>query len=104
MQAVLNAGPMRLRAILMSAVSNVVGSIPVALMLAEGAELRQPMAVAMIGGFFTATPLTLLVIPVIYLVLDDARDRARAVSRWLRSKIARQGVTATVQQMIPGGE
>jgi len=103
-QAVLNAGPMRLRAILMSAVSNVVGSIPVALMLAEGAELRQPMAVAMIGGFFTATPLTLLVIPVIYLVLDDARDRVRAVTRWLRSKIARQGVSATVQQMIHGGE
>jgi HAE1 family hydrophobic/amphiphilic exporter-1 len=103
-KAVLNAGPLRLRAILMSAVSNVVGSIPVALMLAEGAELRQPMAVAMIGGFFTATPLTLLVIPVIYLVMDDARDKVRAFARWLRSKFARQGVRATVQQMIPGGE
>ena len=81
--AALAAGPLRLRPILMTAVSTMVGSLPVALKLGEGAEMRQPMAVAVVGGLVTSTLLTLFVVPVVYLVLDDARDRARALLRWL---------------------
>ena len=77
-EAVLQAGPLRLRAILMTTVSTLVGTLPVALGLSEGSETRQPMSVAVIGGLFTSTLLTLLVIPVVYLVFDDLADRARS--------------------------
>ncbi|MCF0247600.1 MAG: efflux RND transporter permease subunit, partial [Synergistes sp.] len=79
--AVLKAGPLRLRAILMTTVSTMIGSLPVALALSEGGELRQPMSTAVIGGLFTSTLLTLLVIPVIYLTFDDLSDKARAKFR-----------------------
>lgn len=77
-EAVLQAGPLRLRAILMTTVSTMFGSLPVALALSEGGETRQPMSVAVIGGLFTSTMLTLIVIPVVYLMLDDIKDRAMA--------------------------
>ena len=75
--AVVKAGPLRLRAILMTTVSTMMGSLPVALALSEGGETRQPMSVAVIGGLFTSTLLTLFVIPVVYLILDDAMDWSR---------------------------
>ncbi len=103
-QAVINAGPLRLRAILMTAISTMVGSLPVALKLSEGAEFRQPMAVAVVGGLFTSTILTLLVIPVIYLVLDDAKERVQVIMRWFRSKRSRHGLAAALQMLIPGGK
>ena len=94
-EAVLKAGPLRLRAILMTTVSTMVGSLPVAMGLSEGGEIRQPMSVAVIGGLFTSTMLTLLVIPVVYLVLDDIADvvkgrinRYRAYMRLRESKRA----------------
>jgi HAE1 family hydrophobic/amphiphilic exporter-1 len=71
-QAILTAGPLRLRPILMTAFSTMVAVVPVALALSEGGETRQPMALAVIGGMMTSTLLTLLVIPVIYLIVDDA--------------------------------
>jgi HAE1 family hydrophobic/amphiphilic exporter-1 len=73
-EAVIAAGPLRLRAILMTTVSTMVGNLPVALAMSEGGEIRQPMSVAVIGGLFTSTLLTLLVIPVLYLVFDDVKD------------------------------
>ena len=74
-EAVKMAGPLRLRAILMTTTSTMIGTLPVALALSEGGETRQPMSVAVIGGLFTSTLLTLLVIPVVYLVFDDMMDR-----------------------------
>jgi HAE1 family hydrophobic/amphiphilic exporter-1 len=71
-QAILTAGPLRLRPILMTAFSTMVAVVPVALAMSEGGETRQPMALAVIGGMMTSTLLTLLVIPVIYLIVDDA--------------------------------
>ncbi len=71
-QAILTAGPLRLRPILMTALSTMVAVVPVALAMSEGGETRQPMALAVIGGMMTSTLLTLLVIPVIYLIFDDA--------------------------------
>ncbi|WP_288503626.1 efflux RND transporter permease subunit, partial [uncultured Cloacibacillus sp.] len=90
--AVLKAGPLRLRAILMTTVSTMIGSLPVALALSEGGEVRQPMSVAVIGGLFTSTLLTLLVIPVVYLMLDDLMDKARAkIRRYNAYRRLRQG-------------
>ena len=76
-EAVIAAGPLRLRAILMTTVSTMIGSMPVALALSQGGEVRQPMSVAVIGGLFTSTLLTLLVIPVLYLVFDDIADKVK---------------------------
>jgi len=73
--AVLRAGPLRLRPILMTAASTVFGVVPVALALSEGGETRASMAVAVIGGMITSTVLTLVVIPVVYLILDDLAER-----------------------------
>ncbi len=78
-EAVISAGPARLRAILITALSTLIGAIPAALKLSEGSESRQPMSVAIFGGLFTSTLLTLLVIPVVYLILDDLKDRLSAL-------------------------
>lgn len=85
LDAVISAGPLRLRAILMTTVSTMFGSLPVALALSEGGEIRQPMSVAVIGGLFTSTLLTLLVIPVLYLIFDDIKDRVSARISRLRA-------------------
>ena len=73
-EAVIDAGPRRLRAILITSLSTMIGAIPAALKLSEGSESRQPMSVAIFGGLFTSTLLTLLVVPVMYLILDNLKD------------------------------
>ncbi len=70
-EAILIAGPIRLRPILMTALSLIFGVFPVALGLGPGAELRSPMARAVIGGMTSSTILTLIVVPVVYTVIDD---------------------------------
>ncbi|NLX96610.1 MAG: efflux RND transporter permease subunit [Rhodopirellula sp.] len=69
--ALLKAGPVRLRPILMTALSTIAGMIPVAIGLGAGAETRAPMGTAIVGGMITSTILTLVVIPVVYSVMDD---------------------------------
>ncbi|MDY7031802.1 MAG: efflux RND transporter permease subunit [Thermodesulfobacteriota bacterium] len=70
-EAVLEAGPVRLRPILMTAITTIVAVLPVALAYSEGSEARAPMARAVIGGMATSTFLTLLVVPVVYTLFDD---------------------------------
>lgn len=70
--AILKAGPVRLRPILMTTLSTIAGMIPVAIGLGSGAESRAPMGTAITGGLLTSTALTLVVIPVVYSLLDDA--------------------------------
>jgi HAE1 family hydrophobic/amphiphilic exporter-1 len=72
--AAIDAGPRRLRAILITSLSTMIGAIPAALKLSEGSESRQPMSAALFGGLFTSTLLTLLVIPVMYIVLDNIKE------------------------------
>jgi multidrug efflux pump subunit AcrB len=72
-QAILEAVPTRLRPILMTTASTILGMLPLALGVRAGVELRAPMAVAIIGGLITSTLLSLLVVPVVYDVLDDIR-------------------------------
>ena len=72
-QAIMQAGQTRLRPILMTTMAMVMGMIPLAIGIGEGAEQQAPMAHAIIGGV-TSTLLTLIVVPVIYTYLDDAKN------------------------------
>jgi multidrug efflux pump subunit AcrB len=74
-EAILEAVPTRLRPILMTTASTILGMLPLALGVRAGVELRAPMAVAIIGGLITSTLLSLLVVPVVYDLLDDVRSR-----------------------------
>jgi len=69
--ALVKAGPTRLRPILMTTFAMIFGMVPVALALGEGAEFRAPMGQAVIGGLITSTLLTLFIVPVVYSMLDD---------------------------------
>ena len=77
--AILEAGRIRLRPILMTTFAMVFGMIPLALGIGEGSEQRAPMAHAVIGGIITSTLLTLVVVPVIYTYLDD-------LAHWAQNK------------------
>ena len=70
-QALLEACPIRLRPILMTSLSTIAGAIPAAVSLGPGAELRQPMALAVIGGVIVSTGLTLFAVPAAYHLLDS---------------------------------
>jgi hydrophobic/amphiphilic exporter-1 (mainly G- bacteria), HAE1 family len=70
-EAILHAGPVRLRPILMTTFAMVFGMIPVAFGMGEGAETRAPMGIAVIGGLLTSLFLTLLVVPAAYDLFDD---------------------------------
>jgi HAE1 family hydrophobic/amphiphilic exporter-1 len=79
--AILEAGRIRLRPIIMTTAAMIFGMLPLALAIGEGAEQRSPMAHAVIGGLITSTILTLFVVPAVYTILDDfssgmARRRA----------------------------
>lgn len=74
-QAILEAGPVRLRPILMTTAAATLGMLPLALGAGAGSELRSPMAIAIIGGLITSTLLSLVVVPVAYALLDDLRSR-----------------------------
>lgn len=76
-EALLEACPVRLRPILMTSLSTVAGALPAALALGPGAEVRAPMAVAVIGGILLSTGLTLFVVPCAYEVLDALSGRLR---------------------------
>ena len=73
-EAILEAGPIRLRPILMTALSTILGMTPIALGIGAGSELRQPLAVAAIGGLITSTLLSLVVVPVVYSLFDDLQS------------------------------
>jgi HAE1 family hydrophobic/amphiphilic exporter-1 len=74
-EAVIRASKARLRPILMTALTTILGLVPMALALGEGSELRSPMAISVIGGLFIATFLTLLVIPALYLLSHELRTK-----------------------------
>jgi len=77
-EALMHAGRVRLRPILMTTFALIAGMTPVAIGLGEGGEFYRPMGVAIIGGTITSTILTLLVVPTFYDSIEIARDRAMA--------------------------
>ena len=72
-EAIVTAGSVRLRPILITTATTVLGLIPMAMGLGDGAEIRTPMAIAVICGLITSTLLTLLIIPTIYYLFESAR-------------------------------
>jgi HAE1 family hydrophobic/amphiphilic exporter-1 len=81
LRAILEAGPERLRPILMTSAAMVLGMLPTAVSNAEGSEFRAPMAIAVIGGVISSTLLSLIVVPVFYLAIENLKawlPRARA--------------------------
>jgi multidrug efflux pump len=76
-EATILAGSVRLRPILMTALTTIIGVLPIALGLGAGGEARSPLGVVIIGGMLTSTALTLLVIPVAYTLLDDAKQKLK---------------------------
>jgi len=96
-EAVLRAGSERLRPILMTTATTVLGLLPMALGLGEGAELRAPLAITVISGLLVATVLTLVVVPVTYTLLTPGggprEERLPATERFaLRRAAPAEGV------------
>jgi len=86
-EALITAGRTRLRPILMTTFAMIFGMLPLALAIGQGAEMRAPMARAVIGGLVTSTLLTLVVVPVVYTLLDDFAE-------WLHRRWARANAVA----------
>jgi HAE1 family hydrophobic/amphiphilic exporter-1 len=80
-EALIEAGRIRLRPIIMTTLALIAGMIPVAIGHGEGADFRAPLGRAVIGGTITSTVLTLLVIPTVYEILDGFREWAGAIVR-----------------------
>ena len=80
-EAILEAGRVRLRPIVMTTVTTVCGLTPLALGIGRGADLRAPLAIAVIGGLVVATALTLIVVPVVYSVVESGHARLRRRAR-----------------------
>lgn len=72
-KALIEAGSVRLRPILMTTAAMIFGMMPIALGIGAGAELRQSMGVVLVGGLITSTILTLVVVPAVYLMVDNVK-------------------------------
>ncbi len=82
-EALLVAGPVRMRPILMTTAAMIMGMFPTALGLGEGGSFRQGMAVAVIGGLLTSTILTLVVVPVVFSLIEGLRRRRKRLTNEL---------------------
>jgi len=98
--ALLEAGPTRLRPILMTTAALVLAMLPVALALGEGGEWRAPMALTVIGGLITNTLLTLVLVPSVYTITDDFQGMLGGFSARLR---ARRRARIEVERPLPEG-
>lgn len=87
-EALRQAGPTRLRPILMTACSTIAGMLPIAMGLGDGAESRAPMGACVVGGMVTSTLLTLIVIPVAYSLMDQS-------SHWIGRRVFRLNAEPT---------
>jgi multidrug efflux pump subunit AcrB len=83
LEAMRTAAPVRMRPVLMTALSMIFGVLPAALGIGPGSESRAPMAIATAAGMLSSTALTLLVVPVFYLLFDDAADAVKRAFRRL---------------------
>ncbi len=82
-EAILEAGSVRLRPILMTTLTTILGMLPLAFAIGEGAEARAPMATVIIGGLTVSSIMTLVLVPVVYVILDNT-------GKWLSEKIIRR--------------
>ncbi|WP_437827184.1 efflux RND transporter permease subunit [Sorangium sp. So ce1153] len=96
--AMLRAGPVRLRPILMTSIATLMAAVPSALALGPGAEIRAPMAAAVIGGLLVSTALSLLVVPAFYVLADDVQGR---VARLRTRRAGRSAPASTAHPATP---
>jgi HAE1 family hydrophobic/amphiphilic exporter-1 len=103
-EALIKAGSTRLRPIVMTTLAMIFGMLPLAFAIGAGAEMRAPMARAVIGGLITSTLLTLVVVPVVYTYLDGLRPEA--VRAWLpfRRRRKAESVAAAPAGAVPAGD
>jgi HAE1 family hydrophobic/amphiphilic exporter-1 len=94
-EALIEAGAIRLRPILMTTVALIAGMLPVALGRGEGAQFRSPLGVSVIGGVITSTLLTLVAIPTFYEILDEGRS-------WLARRFGVSVKQQTAEYPVPG--
>lgn len=87
-EAIVEAGLARLRPIMMTTIAMIAGMLPIAMSWGTGTETKSPMAVAVIGGLITSTLFTLVVVPSVYTIIDDARN---FVGRFIRFRKAKPG-------------
>ena len=83
-EALIRAGSTRLRPIVMTTLAMIFGMLPLAFAVGAGAEMRAPMARAVIGGLITSTLLTLIVVPVVYTYLDGLRPQT--IREWVKAR------------------
>jgi HAE1 family hydrophobic/amphiphilic exporter-1 len=98
--ALLKAGPVRLRPIVMTTVAMVLGMTPSAFGGGDGSEFRAPISIATIGGLITSTLLTLVVVPVAYMLLERTIERIRAFRRAPLSAPLRAAVRVTTVLIV----
>ncbi len=96
-EAIVTAGSVRLRPILMTTATTALGLTPMALGLGDGAEIRTPMAIAVISGLLASTVLTLLLIPSVYSMIDRAREAALGPSPGTTAPAEAEGVRGTAR-------
>jgi HAE1 family hydrophobic/amphiphilic exporter-1 len=94
-EAMLAAGRVRMRPVLMTAFTLVFGLLPTVLSDGVGAEFRAPMAVITIGGLLTSTLLTLVIVPVAYCLIDAATQRALALLAWRAGGAPREAASGS---------
>jgi HAE1 family hydrophobic/amphiphilic exporter-1 len=87
--AIQEAGPVRLRPILMTAFSTIFGMVPVALAVSQGSEMRSPLGYLVIGGMTSSTFLTLLVVPAAYVALDDVMRFSRRTTKTIAERLSK---------------
>ena len=97
-EALMIAGRLRLRPILMTTFALIAGMLPVAIGLGEGGGFYRPLAVAIIGGTITSTLLTLLVVPTFYDSIEIAKDRM--IAKYMRRATSRNPLVAFIQTLI----
>jgi HAE1 family hydrophobic/amphiphilic exporter-1 len=81
-EAIIEGGKIRLRPIMMTTTTTILGLLPLALGLGEGAELRMPMGITVIGGLLFSTLLTLILVPIAYDIAENIKE-----SVWKRNNI-----------------
>ncbi len=99
-EAILEAGPVRLRPIMMTTIAMILAMLPVAAAIGRGSEFRAPLGIVIIGGLTLSTLLTLFVIPASYTLFDDLSNEIAGLMRRRREKLdARKGIKPVADAM-----
>jgi HAE1 family hydrophobic/amphiphilic exporter-1 len=98
-QAIIRAGSVRLRPILMTTFAMIGGMLPLFLALGAGAEMRAPMARAVVGGLITSTLLTLIVVPVFFEFIEETS--LVGTWAWIRQRLGRPPLEAVIASPLP---